>query len=175
MPRRWDAFLPNSQNRASLFQFISNCIKPKFFPGLRQKKMETAYNEVLWWPAKISPCNNMRKMTAGLFFTENMSKEGANQAMMFTADTDVAVIATSVFSELILLELWIEFGKTANRKYIPIYMKLKLLGPERVRCLCFIAWLGVMKCFFFKLWKKNGLEDMAKLPMVDWKFSKTVQ
>ena len=81
----------------------------------------------------------MRKMTAGLFFTENMSKEGANQAMMFTADTDVAVIATSVFSELILLELWIEFGKTANRKYIPIYMKLKLLGPERVRCLCFIA------------------------------------
>ena len=70
-------------------------------------------------------------MTAGLFFTENMSKEGANQAMMFTADTDVAVIATSVFSELILLELWIEFGKTANRKYIPIHEIAKSFVTER--------------------------------------------
>ena len=64
-----------------------------------------------------------------------MSKEGVNQVMMFTADTNVAVIATSVFSELILLELWIEFGKIANRKYIPIYEIVKSLGPERAQCL----------------------------------------
>ena len=91
----------------------------------------------------------MRKMTAGLFFTENMSKEGANQAMMFTADTDVAVIATSVFSELILLELWIEFGKTANRKYIPIFEIVKSLGPERAWCLTFFHSLtGYYKVLF---------------------------
>ena len=63
MPRRWDAFLPNSQNRASLFQFISNCVKSKLFLGLRQKKMETIYNENHYSadgtePAKISPCNH---------------------------------------------------------------------------------------------------------------------
>ena len=126
MPRRWDAFLPNSQNRTSLFQFISNCIKSKLFPGLRQKKMETAYNEDLYSSdgtesAKISPCNHEEDDCRVFLHCENMSKEGVNQAMMFIADIDVAIIATSVFSELILLELWIEFGKTANRKYIPIY------------------------------------------------------
>ena len=41
MPRRWDIFLRNSQNKASLFQFISNCIKSKLFPELKQKKMAT--------------------------------------------------------------------------------------------------------------------------------------
>ena len=55
--------------------------------------------------------------------------------MIFTVDTNVAVIATSVFSELSLLQLWIEFGKTANRKNIPIHDIVKSLGPERAGCL----------------------------------------
>ena len=55
--------------------------------------------------------------------------------MIFTADTIVVVIATSVFSGLSLLELWIEFGKSGNRKYIPIHEIVKSLGPERTRCL----------------------------------------
>ena len=55
--------------------------------------------------------------------------------MIFTADTDAVVIATSVFSQLSLLELWIEFGKTANRKYIPVHEIVKSLGPERAGCL----------------------------------------
>ena len=52
--------------------------------------------------------------------------------MIFTADTNFTVIATLVFSELSLLELQIEFGKTANRKYIPIHEIGNLLGPERL-------------------------------------------
>ena len=51
--------------------------------------------------------------------------------MIFTADTDVVVIATSVLSELSLFELWIEFGKTANRKYIPIHEIVKPLSSQR--------------------------------------------
>ena len=43
-----------------------------------------------------------------------MSKEGINQSMIFTVDTDAIVIATLVFFELSLLELLIEFGKNAN-------------------------------------------------------------
>ena len=55
--------------------------------------------------------------------------------MIFTADTDAVVIATSVFSQLSLLELWIEFRKTANRKYIPVHEMVKSLSPERAGCL----------------------------------------
>ena len=64
-----------------------------------------------------------------------MSKQGVNQAIIFTADTNVVVIATSVFSELSLPELWFEYGKTANIKYIPIYEIVKSTGPGRAGCL----------------------------------------
>ena len=53
-----------------------------------------------------------------------MSKEGVNQAMIFTADTDVVVIATSVFSELSLIELLIEFGKKLQTENIYQFTKL---------------------------------------------------
>ena len=49
-------------------------------------------------------------------------------------DTDVVEIATSALSELSLLELWIKFAKTANRKYILLHEIVKLLGPERAGC-----------------------------------------
>ena len=54
-----------------------------------------------------------------------MSTEGVNQT----------ITATSIFSELSLLELWVEFEKTANRKYITIYEIVKSLGPKRAGCL----------------------------------------
>ena len=98
-----------------------------------------------------------------------MSIEAVNQAMIFTVDTvdvdtvdtvdvdtvdtvDVAVIATSVFSELSLLELWIKFGKTANRKYIPIREIVKSLGPKRAGCLTlFHSLTGCDQVLFFQV------------------------
>ena len=69
--------------------------------------------------------------------------------MIFIADTDVVVIATSVFSELSIIELWIEFGKTANRKYIPIHEIVKSLGPERAGCLTLFQSLSRCDQVFF--------------------------
>ena len=111
MSRIWDRFSRNSQKKYSLFQSISNCIKSKLFPGLKQKKkMVTTYNGGIFSsdgnkPATPSPCNHENGGYRALLHCQNMSKERVNQAMIFTADTDVVVIATSVFSELSLLEL----------------------------------------------------------------------
>ena len=98
-----------------------------------------------------------------------MSKEAVNQVMIFTAETDVVVIATSIFSELSLLELWIEFRKTANRKCIPILEIAKSLGRERAGCLTlFHSLIGCDQVSFFSICgKKNRLENMANLPTVD--------
>ena len=73
MPRRWDTFLQNIQNKSSLLQFISKCIKSKLFPGLKQNNMVTAYNEGTYSydgteSATLSPCNH-EQGTSGLFFT----------------------------------------------------------------------------------------------------------
>ena len=130
MLRRWNTFLQNSQNKASLLQFISNCIKSKIFHGLKQKKRGTTYNEDIYSsdgtePATLSHCNHEEGDYRVLRHCENMSTEGVNQA----------ITATSIFSELSLLELWVEFEKTANRKYITIYEIVKSLGPKRADCL----------------------------------------
>ena len=103
-------------------------------------------------PATLSPCNHEEWDCRVLLHCENMSKEGVNKAMIFTADTDVVVIAASVFSVLSLLELWIEFGETANRKYIPIHEILKSLGPERAGCLTlFHSLTGCDQVSFFQV------------------------
>ena len=102
--------------------------------------MGTTYNEGVYSsdgtePATLSHCNHEEGDYRVLLHCENMSKEGVNQAMIFTADANIEVTATSVFSELSLLELWVEFENTAYRKYIPIYEIVKSLGPKRVGCL----------------------------------------
>ena len=103
-------------------------------------------------PATLSLCNHEEGNYRALLHCESMSKEGVNQAIIFTADSDVLVTVASVFSELSLLELWIEFGKSANRKYIPIHEIVKSLGPERAGYLTLFH--SLTRCdqvsFFFK-------------------------
>ena len=70
--------------------------------------------------------------------------------MIFTVDTNVAVIATLVISELNLLELWIKFGKTA------IHEIVKSLGPERAACLAlFCSLTGCDEVLFFSSYRKK--------------------
>ena len=102
--------------------------------------MVKTYNEGIYSsdgtePVTLLPCNQEEGEYRHYLCSENMSKEAVNKAMIFTVDTDVVVIATSVFSEFSLPELWIKFEKTANRKYMPIREIVKPLGPERAGCL----------------------------------------
>ena len=130
-------------------------IYAKLFPGLKKKKMVTTYNEGICSsngnePATLSPCNHEEGDYRTLLHHENITKEGVNQAVIFTGDTDVVVIAISFFSELSLLELWIHFGKTANRKCIQIHEIVKSLGPERAGCLTlFHSFTGFDQVSFF--------------------------
>ena len=48
MPGTWDTFLRNSQNKASMFQLILNCINSMLFLGLKQKEMVTTCNEGIY-------------------------------------------------------------------------------------------------------------------------------
>ena len=48
---------------------------------------------------RLLPCNQEEGDYSDLLYSENMSKEEVNQVKIFTADTDIVVIATLVFSE----------------------------------------------------------------------------
>ena len=66
--------------------------------------MVTTYNKGIYSsdgtePARLLPCNQEEGDYTDLLYSENMSKEEVNQVKIFTADTDIVVIATLVFSE----------------------------------------------------------------------------
>ena len=88
--------------------------------------------------------------------------------MIFTVDTNVVVIATLVISELSLLEVWIKFGKTANRKYLPIHGIVKSLGPERAACLTlFCSLTGCDEVSFFSsCGKKTAWKTWQNYPQL---------
>ena len=73
MKGRWDTFLRNSQSKDSLILLISDCIKSRFFPGLKQKKMVTTYNEGIYSSDSTEPATLLHpitvKGTTGLLFT----------------------------------------------------------------------------------------------------------
>ena len=104
----------------------------------------------------LLPCNQEEGEYRDYLCSENMSKEAVNKAMIFTVDTDVVVIATSVFSEFSLPALWIKFEKTANRKYMPIREIVKPLGPERAGCLTlFHSLIGCDQVLIFLVKEKE--------------------
>ena len=85
-----------------MFQFISNYIESNLFPGLKQKTMMTTHNKGIYSsdgtePATLSLCNHEEGDYRALLHCESMSKEGVNQAIIFTADTDVLVILHQSF------------------------------------------------------------------------------
>ena len=50
-----------------------------------------------------------------------MAEHGCNKVMIQTVDTDIVVIAISLFHELPLSELWIEFGTGIHKRWLTIH------------------------------------------------------
>ena len=135
--------------------------------------MVKTYNEGIYSsdgtePTTLLPCHQEEGEYRDLHYSENMSKEAVNKAMIFTVDTDVVIIATSVFSELSLLELWIKFGKTTNRKYIPIHEIVQSLDLERAGCLTLFH--GLTGCdqvsFFSSYGKRTAWKTWQNYPQL---------
>ena len=77
------------------------------------------------------------------------------------------LIAKSVLSELSLFELWIDFGKTTNRKYIPIHEIVKPLGSERAGWLTlFHSLIGRDQVFFLSCGKRTAWKTWQNYPQL---------
>ena len=77
--------------------------------------------------------------------------------MIKTVDTDVVVLAVSMYAELNLNELWIEFGSGQNQVYYPIHILYKSLGPSRSRGLLFFhSFTGTEQTSYFANCRKKS-------------------
>ena len=93
----------------------------------------------------ISPSNHEEADTRVFLQVNDMSLQGHKKIIMGTVDTNVLVIAVSVFTHLKnqLDELWIDFGTEKNKQLVSPFLTL---GSQELSGFLFHAFTGRIKC-----------------------------
>eukprot|EP00794_Sanderia_malayensis_P020649 gene20649-22686_t len=79
------------------------------------------------------PSNHEEADTRMFVHVKNLASSGHQNVTIKTVDTDVVVIATSLFREFGLVQLWIEFGTGKDKRWLPIYDYANALGENICR------------------------------------------
>ena len=90
------------------------------------------------------PCNHEEADTRILLHIKNQSEAGHDVLKIQTVDTDVAIIATSIFKLLDVKELWMDFGVGKNKKLLPIHQYASRLEEQKCKALLF--WYAFTAC-----------------------------
>ena len=121
----------------------------------------------------LSPSDHEEADTCLFLHVNDMATEGFTRVMIRTVDTDVLMLSISLFDDLQLDELWIDFGSGKQRCYLPIHEMI--LDPvKRVGLRFFFAFTGCDQVSFFshvskatawKIWKvfPDANEAFARL------------
>ena len=138
-PSNWHSFLRIDKNKTELFSFLSEQMTSN--PELN-KLVIAAFEDVVLTSNQadvrnLSPCNHEEADTRVFLHALDMSNNGLQNVMIKTVDTDVVVLAVSMYAELNLKELWIEFCSGQNQVYYPIHILYNSLGPSKSRGLLF--------------------------------------
>ena len=123
LPPKWKDFLHLDENKTELFRFLSHqAIKIPIVDG--KTIYATDRTNVLCSLAdadldNVVPCSQKEADTR-IFF----------HAPERTVDTDIVILAISMFNEINLEELWLAFGTGSNFRYIPIREVVVNMDPR---------------------------------------------
>ena len=146
MVQDWAKFLKDSSNKAGFFHLIAE----KITTNRTDHKMvlATQGENVIFLSIididRSSSCNHEETDTRMFLHLKDFSAAGPRKASLETADTDVAVIAISLFHKLDLEELWIEFGTAVNLEWLPIDEYAENFGESI--CQAMPVWLVCTDC-----------------------------
>jgi len=148
IPGNWNAFLRVDENKAELFRFLAELsiglqVGGKQVISTRGQGVvcnsDMSDIDIL----NLSPCSHEEADTRILLHAAECAMQGFNTVMIRTVDTDVMIIAISMFQHLGISELWIAFGSGKNFRYVPIHEIANQLGPTKARSLiAFHAFTG---------------------------------
>jgi len=129
---QWQLFLKDSQNKDELFQFIS--------PELQRITVNSQYHLLTTKAdmvlsnkptdlSDLSPCRQEEADTRTMLHLCHAADQGHTKVYLSTVDSDVVMLATHLFHDLGLSELWIGFGsgKTYRHSNAPY---LRNIGTE---------------------------------------------
>ena len=102
----------------------------------------------------ISRCDNEEADTRIVLHVKHQSDEGHKVFCVQSVDTDVGVIATALFFELNIQELWFEYGTGKYKKILPIHAFANNL--TRKKCNGLLFWYAFTGCDNFPSFATKG-------------------
>ena len=137
VPKNWASFLRLDENKTELFSFLSE----KVTTIRTEEKVICATKGINVVCNSESDCTSLmpcfQEEADGRIFlhVQNMVKLDLQKVMVVSVDSDVVVLAVSVFHEVDMDELWVSYGTGINKKYIPVHEIAASLGPFKARVL----------------------------------------
>ena len=133
--RNWRMFLRVNENKDELFQLLASDLEElkstaKFIVATVNDK--SICNRELNME-NLSPSNHEEADTRIFLHVKNAAEMNHQEISIRTVDTDVVVIAVSLFHELNVDKLWIEFGSGRNKRWLPIHSYATKLGENVLR------------------------------------------
>ena len=139
VPSNWQEFLRDDQNKSELFKFLSECTICLPLPESKCI-LATSGQSVLFSGShlefeSLQPCSHEEADTRLVLHATNAAKAGYKNIAIRTVDTDVLVIAISIWQEMECDELWLAFGTGKHFRYIAVHELTNSLGPEKSKAL----------------------------------------
>jgi hypothetical protein len=136
IPKEWNNYLKNEENKTELFGFISDEIAKEHMSGnlLLSTKGTTVLSNQDTDCTALEPCNHSEADTRIILHLHHAATKGHTIAYIRTVDSDVIVLAVGFWqalTDLGMLQLWAGFGTGKNYRDIPIHAIYSQLSPSR--------------------------------------------
>ena len=161
----------------------------KLFQNAENKQMVTTSGDKVLSSVEvlmenISPCNQEEVEYRVILHARHIASTGMKTGMVSISDTDVVVIAIDMSSQLLLDELWIEFGTGKHFRYIPIHQLAANLGEDKSKGLLFFhaftgcdqvsAFAGIRKTTAWNTWENSPSITWENSPSITWENSHSI-
>ena len=142
VPKEWNSFLRNSDNKTELFAFLATHIHQNFHPA-GKFVFVTNDSGVLCWPkdqdvSLMAPCNH-EEADSRIFVHayDASSRQDMNDITVHTVDTDVVVLAITFCGKHPDMELKVAVGSSVRLRYYNARVIQSIIGTDRALSLLF--------------------------------------
>ena len=135
-PRNWHSFLRVNENKTELFTLLG-----KELTKLDDQKLviSTAEQNVLSNKPEdctdLMPCTHEEADMRLYIHAADMSKKGFKKVMIRSVDSDIVVLAVSIYQEMEFEEMWVEYGVGKNKRFVSVHSIASSIGPFKCRAL----------------------------------------
>ncbi|KAL8579778.1 hypothetical protein ACOMHN_066426 [Nucella lapillus] len=169
---QWATFLEDAENKDELFRFVSedlhNLVANKDY-HLITTKDDCVLTNMEIDTSTLCPCSHEEADTRMMLHLRHAADEGHTNAFLRTVDSDVVVLAVSLFGDLGLSELlWIGYGTGKKYRDIPVHQVAAGMGPCACKALpLFHAFTGCdITSSMFGIGKKTAYNAWMAFPEV---------